>query len=208
MTAACLGRLPGCQAVEVLLHDMLVGAAARCTPARLCMLLLAQLTAELRQLHGAQTSACCRHAAPQQVKKYTLNLTDLELKVEDATSAETWGPHGGAMNGERWWVMKGCEGQRAMMWGCRQHAGGEHVRRQAAGCWVDRRECLLEAAGIPLAWRALICRLLCFMPALTFTAPGLLACLLCWLQRLRTRPMTPKTTARSWGCWRAACRSG
>lgn len=34
-----------------------------------------------------------------QVKKYTLNLTDLELKVEEATSAETWGPHGSTMNG-------------------------------------------------------------------------------------------------------------
>ena len=29
--------------------------------------------------------------ATQKVKKYTLNLTDLELKVEDATNAETWG---------------------------------------------------------------------------------------------------------------------
>ncbi|PRW45169.1 ENTH domain-containing [Chlorella sorokiniana] len=36
--------------------------------------------------------------ATQKVKKYTLNLTDLELKVEDATSAETWGPHGSTMN--------------------------------------------------------------------------------------------------------------
>ena len=35
------------------------------------------------------------------MKKYTLNLTDLELKVEDATNAETWGPHGSTMNGER-----------------------------------------------------------------------------------------------------------
>lgn len=26
-----------------------------------------------------------------QVKKYTLNLTDLEIKVEEATNAETWG---------------------------------------------------------------------------------------------------------------------
>lgn len=31
------------------------------------------------------------------VKQYTLNLSDLELKVEDATSNETWGPHGSVM---------------------------------------------------------------------------------------------------------------
>ncbi|PSC70401.1 Clathrin interactor EPSIN 3 isoform A [Micractinium conductrix] len=36
--------------------------------------------------------------ATQKVKKYTLNLTDLELKVEEATNAETWGPHGSVMN--------------------------------------------------------------------------------------------------------------
>ena len=29
--------------------------------------------------------------ATQKVKKYTLNLTDLEIKVEDATNSETWG---------------------------------------------------------------------------------------------------------------------
>ena len=38
--------------------------------------------------------------ASAKVKKYTLNLSDLELKVEDATNAETWGPHGSTMNGE------------------------------------------------------------------------------------------------------------
>ncbi|KAL4448258.1 hypothetical protein ABPG75_005477 [Micractinium tetrahymenae] len=37
-------------------------------------------------------------SATQKVKKYTLNLTDLEIKVEEATSAETWGPHGSVMN--------------------------------------------------------------------------------------------------------------
>lgn len=63
--------------------------------------MLARLAAPQIEAAGvASAPACCRHAAPQQVKKYTLNLTDLELKVEDATSAETWGPHGGAMNGE------------------------------------------------------------------------------------------------------------
>jgi hypothetical protein len=37
--------------------------------------------------------------ATNKVKQYTLNLTDLELKVEDATSNETWGPHGSVMSG-------------------------------------------------------------------------------------------------------------
>lgn len=37
-------------------------------------------------------------SATQKVKKYTLNLTDLEIKVEEATNAETWGPHGSVMN--------------------------------------------------------------------------------------------------------------
>ena len=31
VTGACLGRLPGCQAVGALLHDMLVGVVARCS---------------------------------------------------------------------------------------------------------------------------------------------------------------------------------
>ena len=33
-------------------------------------------------------------------KQMALNLTPLELKVEDATSNEPWGPHGTAMSGE------------------------------------------------------------------------------------------------------------
>lgn len=37
-------------------------------------------------------------SAAQKVKKYTLNLTDLEMKVEEATNLETWGPHGSVMN--------------------------------------------------------------------------------------------------------------
>ena len=38
-------------------------------------------------------------SAKNSVKKYSLNLTDLEVKVEDATSNETWGPHGSVMTG-------------------------------------------------------------------------------------------------------------
>jgi hypothetical protein len=38
--------------------------------------------------------------ATQKVKKYTLNLTDLEIKVEDATNSETWGePAAGLLRG-------------------------------------------------------------------------------------------------------------
>lgn len=33
------------------------------------------------------------------VKQYALNLTDIELKVEEATNNEPWGPHGSAMQG-------------------------------------------------------------------------------------------------------------
>ena len=33
------------------------------------------------------------------VKQYALNMTPLELKVDDATSGEPWGPHGTTMAG-------------------------------------------------------------------------------------------------------------
>jgi len=39
--------------------------------------------------------------ATNKVKQYTLNLSPLEIAVEDATNMETWGPHGSAMNGAR-----------------------------------------------------------------------------------------------------------
>lgn len=35
------------------------------------------------------------------VKQYAKNLTPLEVKVEDATSNEPWGPHGTVMAGEK-----------------------------------------------------------------------------------------------------------
>ena len=34
------------------------------------------------------------------VKQYAKNLSPIELKVEEATSNEPWGPHGTAMAGE------------------------------------------------------------------------------------------------------------
>lgn len=55
--------------------------------------------------------------AQDKVKQYTLNLTDLELKVEDATSNETWGPHGSTMTGANW-PMLGATGS------CWHGAGG------------------------------------------------------------------------------------
>lgn len=33
-------------------------------------------------------------------KQYALNLTDIEIKVEEATNNDPWGPHGTAMTGE------------------------------------------------------------------------------------------------------------
>jgi hypothetical protein len=38
-------------------------------------------------------------SATNKVKKYAMNLSDLEIKVEDATNMDTWGPHGSAMSG-------------------------------------------------------------------------------------------------------------
>ena len=37
--------------------------------------------------------------ATNKVKQYTLNLSPLEIIVEDATNKETWGPHGSVMGG-------------------------------------------------------------------------------------------------------------
>ena len=37
--------------------------------------------------------------ATNKVKQYTLNLSPLEIQVEDATNRETWGPHGSVMTG-------------------------------------------------------------------------------------------------------------
>lgn len=33
------------------------------------------------------------------VKQYALNMTPLEIKVDEATNNEPWGPHGTAMAG-------------------------------------------------------------------------------------------------------------
>lgn len=38
------------------------------------------------------------------VKQMALNLTDIEVKVEEATNNEPWGPHGSAMAGEASYV--------------------------------------------------------------------------------------------------------
>jgi hypothetical protein len=40
--------------------------------------------------------------ATNKVKQYTLNLSPLEIIVEDATNKETWGPHGSVMGGQLW----------------------------------------------------------------------------------------------------------
>lgn len=38
-------------------------------------------------------------SASNRVKQYALNLSDLELKVEEATNKDSWGPHGSVMAG-------------------------------------------------------------------------------------------------------------
>ena len=35
------------------------------------------------------------------VKQYALNLSEIEIKVEEATNNEPWGPHGTVMQGKR-----------------------------------------------------------------------------------------------------------
>lgn len=37
--------------------------------------------------------------ATNKVKQYTMNLSPLEIAVEEATNMDSWGPHGSAMNG-------------------------------------------------------------------------------------------------------------
>lgn len=74
------------------------------------------------------------------VKQYTLNLSDLELKVEDATSNEVWGPHGTVMSGARWRAgRKDGESGALRRQGQGQHPGPAHTspparwRQSAAG---------------------------------------------------------------------------
>ena len=52
-----------------------------------------------RRLDGTPLAAA-RDAAVRGVKKYALNLSELEIAVEEATNGEPWGPHGAAMAGE------------------------------------------------------------------------------------------------------------
>lgn len=39
-------------------------------------------------------------SAVSKVKQYALNLSEIELKVEEATNNDAWGPHGSVMAGE------------------------------------------------------------------------------------------------------------
>lgn len=38
--------------------------------------------------------------ATNKVKQYAMNLSPLEIQVEEATNMDTWGPHGTVMSGE------------------------------------------------------------------------------------------------------------
>jgi hypothetical protein len=87
--------------------------------------------------------------AKTRVKQYALNLSELEVKVEDATSLETWGPHGSAMAGLGGLCACGC----ALV-----HSGGllavvvtpDHVMTLfcSLSCRRDRRG-LLRPRGLP-----------------------------------------------------------
>jgi len=37
--------------------------------------------------------------ATNKVKQYAMNLSPLEIQVEEATNMDTWGPHGSVMSG-------------------------------------------------------------------------------------------------------------
>lgn len=39
-------------------------------------------------------------SATNKVKQYTMNLSPLEIMVEEATNLEPWGPHGSVMSGQ------------------------------------------------------------------------------------------------------------
>ena len=47
----------------------------------------------------ADTALGYMKAWGNKAKQYALNLTDIEIKVEQATNNDPWGPHGTAMGG-------------------------------------------------------------------------------------------------------------
>ena len=49
----------------------------------------------------ADTALGYMKAWGNRAKQYALNLTDIEIKVEQATNNDPWGPHGTAMAGRR-----------------------------------------------------------------------------------------------------------
>ncbi len=48
----------------------------------------------------ADTALGYMKAWGNKAKQYALNLTDIEIKVEQATNNDPWGPHGTVMGGE------------------------------------------------------------------------------------------------------------
>ena len=48
----------------------------------------------------ADTALGYMKAWGNKAKQYALNLTDIEIKTEQATNNDPWGPHGTAMGGE------------------------------------------------------------------------------------------------------------
>ena len=75
-------------------------------------------------LHSRWGAERHRRSMLAQVKQMALNLTDLEVKVEEATNNEPWGPHGSVMAGAQtvsFWI--GMNPLLLYSIGCRQIKG-------------------------------------------------------------------------------------
>jgi epsin len=53
----------------------------------------------LKQVDGTNVLNMVKSVS-NKVKQYALNLSEIEIKVEEATNNEPWGPHGTVMQGK------------------------------------------------------------------------------------------------------------
>ncbi len=67
--------------------------------------------------------------SPSGAQALALNVTEIELRVMEATNEEPWGPHGQAMQGER------CVHQGRMLHLCAQWWCWDYNHRRAADAW-------------------------------------------------------------------------
>ena len=66
------------------------------------------------QPHAADCTSCharplrpasCVSAGSRTVRQYAEGLNELEIKVEEATNSEKWGPHGSLMQGVAFYLL-------------------------------------------------------------------------------------------------------